>query len=139
MYPQPEHVVLNLTALYQDAAFKATIEQHAKSIRNFADGIGRYGNSQSEVIIEISDLSVPDVHALGGFSSNRDDVARLFFGRVPTSEELACFDNVLEQSGEQLGPVWMDGAGLDRVVKRMQPHVERLKEIKAAQQSTQAQ
>lgn len=139
MYPQPEHVVLNLSALYQDTAFTEAIDQHKPSISNFADGIGRYWNSQSEVIIEISDLSVPDVHALGGFSSNRDDVAQLFFERAPTVEELEWFDNALEQSGEQLGPVWMDGDGLDRVVKRMQPHVQKLKEIKAAQQSAQDQ
>lgn len=133
MYPQPEHVVLNLSALYQDPTFTKAIDKHKPSISNFADGIGRYWNSQSEVIIEISDLSVPDVHALGGFSGKRDDVAQLFLGRVPTDEELTWFDHALEESGAQLGPVWLDGDGLDHVVKRMQPHIQRLKERKAAQ------
>ncbi len=135
LYPQPEHVVLNLTALYQDKAFKEAIERHAKSIGNFSDGIGRYMNTQSEVILEIPDLSVPDVHALGGFSSDRNEVARLLFGRVPSSDEMVWFDAALEKTGEQLGPVWMDGEGLNRVVKRMQPHVQSLKVIKAIQQS----
>lgn len=137
MYPQSEHVVLNLSALYRDEAFKTAIETHKPSINYFADGIGRYGNSQSEVIIEIPDLSVPDIHALGGFSSNRDDIARLFFGRTPSPEELAWFDSTLEESGEQLGPVWMEGDGVNRVVKRMQPHIEKLKVIKAAQHASQ--
>lgn len=135
LFPQPEHVVLNLSALYQDKTFKEAIERHAKSIGSFADGIGRYGNTQSEVILEIPDLSVPDVHALGGFSSDRTEVSRLLFGRAPSPEEMAWFDAALEKTREQLGPVWMDGEGLNRVVKRMQPHVQSLKVVKAIQQS----
>ncbi|MEQ8694466.1 MAG: hypothetical protein RIC85_03960 [Gammaproteobacteria bacterium] len=135
LFPRPEHVVLNLSALYHDAAFNAAAKTHKSSIKYFADGIGRYGNSQSEVILEIPDLSVLDVHALGGFSSNRDELARLFFGKVPAAKELAWFDDALEKSGEQLGPAWTEGDSVNRIVKRMQPHVEALKTIKAVQEA----
>lgn len=137
MAPKQEHVVLNLSALYQDKGFQAAIQKYKSSIDYFSDGIGRYGNTQSEVVIEIPDISVPDVHALGGFSSNKDEVARLIFGRVPTDEELKWFDAALANSGEQLGPAWVEGERVDRIVKQMQPHVQNLKNIKATQQDSQ--
>ena len=133
LIPKPKHVVLNLSLLYQNSEFTQAIEKHKARINNFGDGIGRYRNTQSEVLLEIPDLSMVDVYALGGYSSENDDIARQFFGKKPTPEELIWFEDALEQSGEELGPAWMEGDSVSRIVKRMEPHIEKLQAIKAEQ------
>lgn len=41
--------------------------------------------------------------------------------------------NAAEKAGVELGAFWLDGEPLQRVLKRMEPHIARLKPIKAAQ------
>ena len=131
--PQPEQVIINLSSLYQDKDFNTAIVYHENEINNFGDGIERYRNTQAEVVLEIPDLSRVDIYALGGFSSDKNELARLFYGKSPTSDELQQFERELEQSGEKLGPGWVEGESVNRIVERMRPRIEELKAIKTEQ------
>jgi hypothetical protein len=75
----------------------------------------------------------PGIYAYGGFSSDRHELATRMLGRAPSAAELALFDNSVQRAGAKLGSDWIDEAAVQRVVKRMQPHIERLREIKRLQ------
>lgn len=125
--PKPEQVIINLAALYRDSAFQEACEAARDRIRDFGKGIGKYGNTQSEVVLEVETVPVDAVYALGGYSSSRDDIARMFFGREPTEADMAIFNRLLEQSGRSLGPQWLTGEAKDRVLLKLLASVERLR------------
>ena len=54
--PKPENVIVNLTILFSNSDFQAAYEKEKDNINGFYEGIGRYGNSQSEVVLEIYTL-----------------------------------------------------------------------------------
>jgi hypothetical protein len=56
------------------------------------------------------------------------------FNCEPTRELIAWFEHHNMAAGATLGPMWLEGAPLQRVLRRMEPHVVRLKHIKAMQQ-----
>ncbi len=135
LVPRPESVVANLHALYCDAAFRDALDQNKGKIIGFVDGAGRYGNSQAEVVLELDSLDYADIHALGGYSSDRDTFIRALFKQEPTPELVGLFDKWLNSAGNALGPKWIAGDSLRNVLKRMEPHVTRLKTKKAEQQT----
>ena len=51
--PPKDSVGLNLTALHADPAFQAAVETHKASIDGYHDGLGRWGDSQREVALEL--------------------------------------------------------------------------------------
>lgn len=67
--PHPGSVVVNLWNLYQNSAFNAAIESNKSQITGFHNGIGRYGNTQKEIVLEIDVVSEENVLSLGGYSS----------------------------------------------------------------------
>ena len=52
--PDPEEVVVNLASLYSNVAFHSACEASRNRIGNYHAGIGRYGGSQHEVVLENS-------------------------------------------------------------------------------------
>ncbi|MFN3465751.1 MAG: hypothetical protein ACK4X1_16920 [Terricaulis sp.] len=131
--PRPQSVVLNLDALYRDPDFVEALEVNQARIEGYGVGAGRYAGSQSEIVIEMESVKPADIYAMGGYSSDRDTLIRMMFGQEPTPELIGWFETNREKAGLELGPVWLEGEPWLRVVKRMAPHIERLKEIKAAQ------
>lgn len=69
--PKPHQVVVNLSTLYGDRDFERTVKLFKPKITGFYDGIGKYGKSQSEVVLEIDVLSPDDVYTMGGYSSDK--------------------------------------------------------------------
>ena len=130
-----ENIILNLNALYSDAVFLEAVEIHKSKIINFAKGIGQYQNTQSEIIIELEQLDLAQVHALGGYSLALDaqDFAERYLTHVPTKEIKSLIDLALTKSGKQLGPSWIEGEAVANVLERMQPHIEQLRHIKQIQ------
>jgi hypothetical protein len=51
-------VILNLGLLFSDKDFQEAVLRHRDEIMGFGAGIGKYGASQSEVIIELDRLDV---------------------------------------------------------------------------------
>ena len=97
--PPKESVILNLTALYADPAFHAAVDTHKAVIDGYHDGIGRWQESQREVVLELGNLDQASVYSYGGFSSNRELIAELWLNRKPTPEDLAGFDELAKKAG----------------------------------------
>lgn len=125
--PTPENVIVNLAALYRDQEFLAACARARAQIVGFGDGIGRYGRSQVEVVLEIKTLPIESVYAFGGYTSSRMAIARQLFGHDPDANELENFDRLLESSGRVLGPNWITGEAKDRVAKKLLATIERLR------------
>jgi hypothetical protein len=131
--PKPADVILNLNSLYLCPEFRSALERERASITGYSDGAGRYANSQSEVVLRTDALDTATVYAMGGFSSDRDTLIRMMFGQEPTADLIAWFEEQQKLSDAELGPAWLGGAPLQRVLQRMEPHIERLKVVKAEQ------
>jgi hypothetical protein len=59
--PPKNSVVLNLTALNADSAFQAAVETHKANIAGYHDGLGRWQDSQREVVLELGNLGQASV------------------------------------------------------------------------------
>ncbi|MBN9048958.1 MAG: hypothetical protein J0H78_05810 [Rhizobiales bacterium] len=130
--PPKGSVVLNLTALHADPAFQAAVETHKASIDGYHDGLGRWGDSQREVALELGNLDQASVHSYGGFSGNRETLVELHLQRKPSPEELAEFEELAKKAGiTPGGEWWLSESGTQAILTRMQPHITRLKQKKA--------
>ena len=116
--PTGGSVIVNLSALFRDAAFQAACKRLRSQVVGFADGLGRYGGSQQEVVFDVPFVPMNSVYALGGYSSSREILAQLLFGHRPSEDEIKQFDALLEKSGRELGPNWVSGEAKDRVLKK---------------------
>jgi hypothetical protein len=76
-------------------------------VNRFNDGIGRWKNSQKEVVIEITDLPLGSLYAYGGYSSNEEKLAAKLFGRTPNSGEMQTFRELMKASGLKSGAYWL--------------------------------
>jgi hypothetical protein len=131
--PGADSVILNLNSLYGCPEFRKAMAREAGTIEGYADGAGRHQNDQAEVVLSIEKLDCNNVYALGGYSSDRDTLIKMIFKQDPTPASIKWFEQQQKRAEIALGPFWLDGPPLQRVLKRMQPHVNRLKPIKAAQ------
>lgn len=127
LHPPAASVVVNLSALYADADFHDACKRHRGQIPYYGGGIGRYGDSQKEVVLEIASLDQASIYAYGGYSGSREDLAKLYFGRVPSDDDLATFDQLCLQANAGAGPWWLSETGTQAVLKRMEPDVARLR------------
>ncbi|WP_448168614.1 hypothetical protein [Burkholderia ambifaria] len=131
--PAPHRVILNLDRLYSDCEFVAAMDANKASIVGYYDGAGRYKGNQREVVIELDEISKGDIRALGGYSSDADELTLLanmsvysHFGRLATPAELAMIR-------DRAGPAWLSLAATRRVLTRTEGHAEILREVKALQ------
>lgn len=125
LWPPAGSVVVNLTALYGDSDFLEAVRKFEPEIISFSDGIGKYGNTQQEVVLELESLTAHEILFYGGYSSSRDRLR--IDGRMPTPEELAEFDALCAEAGVALGPWWLSEDGTRKVLARMEPHIARLR------------
>lgn len=133
LQPPVGSIILNLDALYRSADFVEALDREKGFITGYADGAGRYFGSQSEIVIEIPSIDSASIYALGGYSADRDTLIRMMFGQEPTPALIEWFDDNRKKAGAILGATWLEGEPLQRVLARMEPHIERLKPLKAAQ------
>lgn len=130
--PAPEAVILNLVSLYADPDFGGAVEELKSQIDGFEKGIGRWAGSQKEVVLELANLDAAAVYCYGGYIGTHEqlaDVARSL-GVIP--EELTDMDRRLTDARIQPGdPWWLSDETTKDVLRRMQPHIERLRERKA--------
>jgi hypothetical protein len=93
--PAPQSVILDLTALFSDPAFAAAVEQHKNHITGHGDGIGRYGNSQQEVVLEIDDLRLEDLMSWGGYTDVEQRLAEMYFEQKPSDVQMKEFRELM--------------------------------------------
>lgn len=125
--PLSTSVVVNLDAVYKDPGFREACEQLRHRLTDFESGIGKYGDSQKEVVLEIANLTPKHVLHYGGIWSSREDIAEMLFKRQPTKEDLEFFDRLCEKAGTRRGAWWLSASGSRAVLHRMKPHIERLR------------
>jgi hypothetical protein len=127
--PEGGQVILNIDALFRDPHFLEDCEAAKGDIVGFHEGIGRYSGSQREVVLEVKSLPIEAVYALGGHSSTKESLARMYFGREPSAGELKYFYNLLVRSKAKFGPVWVTEDAMTRVRSQMLKQVEVLKSL----------
>ncbi len=125
--PPVESIVLNLEAVYADPGFLEACDCYRDQVLGYGDGIGKYGSTQREIVLEITTLDQAKIFSYGGQSGSREHVAELFFERHPSSEDVAVFDELCARAGISVGDWWLSEPGTRAVLRRMQPHVDRLK------------
>lgn len=137
--PPPDSVIVNLHELYRDPAFIAALEMHKGSITGYHDGAGRYGNDQSEVVLEIASMTQEDIYSMGGHSSPFDELvdeaAKLIHGRPATPEEREALMLKVEHVRSEAGPRWLGPQATQCVVTKMKPHAESLLKVRREQDS----
>lgn len=114
--PPKEAVIVNLHALYKDTKFKRSCRHYQGRISGYKDGIGKFGATEKEVILEVDSLSVMMVHAIGGFSGGKEELAAMYYGHEATVGEQAAFDALLVKKGIALGPRWVKGDAKNRAL-----------------------
>lgn len=139
-FPPPSSVIVNLRELYQDPDFTAALEQHKGGITGYHDGAGRYGNDQSEVVLEIASVTPQDIYSMGGYSSPFeqlvDEAAKLVYGPNATPEQRAALLLKAEHVQSEAGSRWLNPEATQRVVTKIKLHVEQLRETKRTQDAT---
>jgi len=133
IHPKSEQVVVNLKKLLDDENFKQAVEAHKANIAYYHDGLGKYRNDQSEVVLNVGEFNESDVWTLGGRSNSFDElVARAFVvmhGRKPNDAEFANFRAGVKEIENQAGARWLEHEGTRRVLNRIRPQAEVLREI----------
>ncbi|HEV3455069.1 MAG TPA: hypothetical protein VHG32_00845 [Thermoanaerobaculia bacterium] len=124
--PHAEQVVANLGLLFSDNRFRRACEEARKEISYYHDGIAKHSGTQHEVVLEMERLPLANVHAMGGYSSSKETMAKWFFGSADAAA-LAALENLLAQAGRELGPVWVTGDAKQRVLGNMVQLAEQLR------------
>lgn len=130
--PDPECVVVNFAALYADEGFLAAVESQKGRIDRFWDGIGRWGDSQAEVVLELDAVYLHEVYATGGHSSPREGFAQLphvqeQLSRLGAKPDMqATIERMIAAGQGDFGPRWLTGAPKDRILRKWIEHAERI-------------
>lgn len=121
--PDDESVVLDIESLYKDDDFVSAISYHKYEVRGYYKGIDRYWNSQKEVVIEVSEVPIEAMHAWGGYSSQLEQLAQLFFdylGIDSKERDMKKFEELVSESDVEIGPHWLTTPGaVERVNQRL--------------------
>ena len=76
-------MILNLETLSVDIEYRRVLS--AAGPTRYTEGIGRYGNSQREVVLDVSHFSIQEIWSWGGYSSPIEQIAELINGGRVTS------------------------------------------------------
>ncbi|MFA5952008.1 MAG: hypothetical protein WC807_17175 [Hyphomicrobium sp.] len=113
--PEPHEVVVNLATLYADPRFLAAIAAHQSSIRRFHSGIGTYGNTQLEIVLDLGTLDRASILSYGGYAGSLEQLIAEFeiqHGFAPPPDRLPELQSLVGQ------PNWLSPAGTRNVVER---------------------
>lgn len=139
--PPAGSVIVNLRELYQEPAFRDAMERNKPAIAGYAKGAGCYGDSQSEVVLEIGTLEQEDIYSIGGHSSPFEELvaeaAKIYYGTASvTPEQYEALLLKVEHTRGVAGPCWLNSEATQRVLRRTAPHAETLREVKRLQAQT---
>ncbi|PBI79762.1 hypothetical protein A9993_08420 [Rahnella victoriana] len=129
--PSACEVIINLNTVYASSEFEQAKEKYKTQIDSYHSGIGKYSDSQKEVVLELTSLDTSSIHCLGGFSGSVGSLALLFFGYQPNSEEIKNFEELIKTIDvNDHMPWWLSSQGTESVLKRMAPKIIELKNKK---------
>jgi hypothetical protein len=128
--PAENEVVVNLAKLFQSAEFVREVNNLRSQIDGFDLGIGRYWDTQHEVLIEKSTLPLDSLHAWGGFTRDRErlkDMLSFSLGVVVADEQ---FDHLMAEAGLQIGQYWMKTpSAVARLAEALKHHADRVNKL----------
>jgi hypothetical protein len=75
--PSPNTIVVNLGRLIKDDAFSSAVDRYKDNIKYFSQGLGKWKESQKEVVLDLSSISIDNVYAFGSFYRSEDELAQL--------------------------------------------------------------
>lgn len=131
VFPRPEKVVVNLSKIYRYPVYLDELDMVKNEILGYHDGAGRYFWSQGEVVLEIASVSPCHVYSLGGHSSSLEELigclGEEMHGCPLDKIEYEALLKDLEKFRGETGPRWLSDEGTRRVIKRLEPHVSRLR------------
>lgn len=131
-HPQQSNVVINLSRLLDDPDFLTGVDQWKGVIDGFSSGLGRYGNSQKEVVMEVSELPLDSIYAWGGFTRTHSQLKRMLeesLGLPITEQE---FNVLMVGVGHQIGQYWMKAPdAIARLGDALQYHAKRVNKFVA--------
>jgi|WetSurMetagenome_2_1015567.scaffolds.fasta_scaffold12055_2 hypothetical protein len=128
--PSADQVVINLSALFESPDFARFVKLNKGSVVDFDKGIGRYGNSQAEIVVETAFLPLNSLHSWGGYTSPENELAKMFFGKAPSKDELEWFRGLMKKAGHNCGPYWLSTSdAVQRVSEKLKVHGTRLSRV----------
>jgi hypothetical protein len=137
IFPSSDRSIVNLDKLFRLDAFQSAIGRWQSQIIGFGEGMKRYMGTQSEVVLEVSSISQDDIYSLGGHSSDFDALVRIaeleIFGRTASADERETLLLKAEPLRTKAGPKWLSIDASKRVLLKMKPEAEMLREIKRVQ------
>ncbi len=140
LQPRSEQVVVSLSKLLRDEDYRRQLEETKGSIDYFTNGTGKHGNTQDEVVLEIDTLEEADIWVLGGWSSSFDDLVKrtfwLLHGHQPSESEFDELKASVAELSPEAGARWLQPESTLRVLSRMRPTVEALREIEQQREAT---
>ncbi|KKN85078.1 hypothetical protein LCGC14_0282470 [marine sediment metagenome] len=122
--PKMGTVILNLSALYQDALFLHSLEHHKDQIVGYDQGAGRYRNLEKEVVLEIDAVSTDDIYSLSGYSSSLEQLATMYFGHPPSDSEITIFQELAPGIQDRVGAAWLKPENTYGLLKRFRPKAD---------------
>lgn len=139
IFPKPEQVVVNLKTLLDNDQFKLASEAHKADIEYFSEGLGKYKNDQSEIVLNVGELVESDVWSLGGRSSSFEElVYRAFLlcqNRAPMhQQEFDAFRAGVTEMESQAGARWLEHESTKNVLRSVRYRAEVLQAIKYEQE-----
>lgn len=117
--PAPVQVVANIAALYADPQFLSAAEALKSQIKGYYSGIGDYGHTQHEVVLELGCLDRATIYSYGGHAGTLEQLMAAFeaeHGRCPDNAERAQIMNLIGK------PHWLSPAGSFAAVSRTLGH-----------------
>lgn len=137
VFPLNHNVIINLHEIFRNKEFQAAIKDNKSKIVGFNKGIGKYQNDQSEVVIEVEQVTQSDVYSLGGFSSNFDDLLKQaaidIYGANYSEAQLENLIWKSEKAGIKGGARWLSEQGTKKVLAIVNQQVEPLRQLKQSQ------
>lgn len=135
--PHPEEVVVNLSRLFRDPAFKAAVAAHKGSIERFSQGMGKYSDTQCEIVLKVETLSQDHIYSIGGHSGSPEEILQQTidqaFGAYATAEQREWMRWVMSVGPVVTGPKWLSQEATRTVLSRVEPLIPPLRVRKAGQ------
>ena len=129
------NIILNIESLYSDTAFIKACEKHKKNIKEYSKGIGRFGNTQKEVILDIESVSVDNIYAFWGTSSSKEKFYEKYISDLTQVVKISggkitweYIDKFLE---EHIGPYWDDDKkNVNRIISNLKKEADVFNKLK---------
>lgn len=110
-------VIINLFELFKDNDFIKACSVNKNDIISYKSGIGYFMNKEAEVVLKIEKIKTEQIWAYGGYSSSKEQLAKMFFRREPTDKDFDFFDELIKNNEVNIGGNWVTNLGKDRIIR----------------------